>query len=69
HNITIQIIRLYSYKGLAMMKYFKKTEEDMLYKIQYAIKFIFFEPRLIKLASSEAILLEKVKFRSSVLKK
>ena len=43
HNVTIRIIGLYNHWGLVMVKRFNKTEGDMLYKIQYAVEFTFFD--------------------------
>ena len=48
HNVTIRVIGPYSHRGTAMVERFNKTEGDMLYKIQYTVKSISSNPRLIR---------------------
>ncbi len=44
----IRVIGPYSHKDTAIVKYFNKIEGDILYKIQYAVEFIFSDLRLIR---------------------
>ncbi|CAG8726604.1 26485_t:CDS:2, partial [Racocetra persica] len=48
HNITIQVISAYSYQDLALVERFNKTLAEILYKVQYAIKSITSNSKLIR---------------------
>ncbi|CAG8776260.1 1624_t:CDS:2, partial [Racocetra persica] len=48
HNVTIQVISVYSYRGLALVKHFIKTLAEILYKVQYAVESITLNPKLIR---------------------
>ncbi len=48
HNVTIQVISPYSHRGLAFVECYNKTLSKILYDIQYAIKSISSDLRLIR---------------------
>ncbi len=48
YNIMIQVIELYNHRSTAIVKHFNKTEENILYKIQYTVESISSDLRLIR---------------------
>jgi hypothetical protein len=48
HNVTIRVIGPYSYRVLAIVERFNQTLAKILYKVQYAVKSISSDSRLIR---------------------